>query len=67
MFSFKGYSSSGTNTHLEHLEDEIINNGAKGGRNAIAFLQSLQKMLTGNVSNRVNVTVKWDGAPEIVW
>ena len=66
MFSFKGYSSSGTNTHLEHLEDEIINNGAKGGRNAIAFLQSLQKMLTGNVSNRVNVTVKWDGAPAIV-
>ena len=31
MFSFKGYSSSGTNTHLEHLEDSIINDGAKGG------------------------------------
>ena len=45
MFSFKGYSSSGANTHLEHLEDSIINDGAKGGRNAIAFLKSLQKML----------------------
>ena len=58
MFSFKGYSSSGTNTHLEHLEDEIINNGLAGGKNAIAFLQSLQKMLTGNVSNKVNVTTQ---------
>ena len=42
MFSFKGYSSSGANTHLEHLEDSIINDGAKGGRNAIAFLKSLR-------------------------
>jgi hypothetical protein len=66
MFSFKGYSSSGTNTHLEHLEDSIINDGAKGGRNAIAFLKSLQKMLVGNSSKKVNVTVKWDGAPAIV-
>ena len=66
MFSFKGYSSSGANTHLEHLEDSIINDGAKGGRNAIAFLKSLQKMLSANVSNKVNVTVKWDGAPAIV-
>ena len=53
MFSFKGYSSSGTNTHLEHLEDSIINDGAKGGRNAVAFLKSLQKMLVGNSSKKV--------------
>ena len=30
--------------------------------NAIAFLKSLQKMLVGNSSKKVNVTVKWDGA-----
>ena len=35
-------------------------------RNAIAFLKSLQKMLVGNSSKKVNVTVKWDGAPAIV-
>ena len=29
------------NTHLEHLEDDIINNGYAGGQNAIAFLKSL--------------------------
>ena len=28
------------NTHLEHLEDDIINNGVKGGENAINFLKS---------------------------
>ena len=66
MFSFTGYSSSGTNTHLEHLEDSIINDGAKGGRNAVAFLKSLQKMLSASTSKRVKVSVKWDGAPAIV-
>ena len=66
MFSFKGYSSSGTNTHLEHLEDSIINDGATGGRNAIAFLKSLRQMLSASTSKKVNVTVKWDGAPAII-
>ena len=54
------------NTHLEHLEDDIINNGYAGGQNAIAFLEALNGMLSGNSSSRVNVSVKWDGAPAIV-
>ena len=33
------------NLHLEHLEDEIINNGINGGRNAINFLRELRNML----------------------
>ena len=33
------------NTHLEHLEDELINNGYAGGLNAIKFLESLRDML----------------------
>tara|TARA_Y100000592_G_C5478057_1_gene323605 strand:- start:54 stop:1256 length:1203 start_codon:yes stop_codon:yes gene_type:complete len=53
------------NLHLEHLEDEIINNGIDGGRSAIYFLIELRKMLKGNSSSRVNMTVKWDGAPAI--
>ena len=53
------------NLHLEHLEDEIINNGIDGGRSAIYFLMELRKMLKGNSSSRVNMTVKWDGAPAI--
>ena len=54
------------NTHLEHLEDDIINNGYAGGQNAIAFLEELNGMLSGHSTSKVNVTTKWDGAPAIV-
>ena len=53
------------NTHLEHLEDDILNNGVAGGQNAINFLSSLSDMLQGNTKRPMNVTVKWDGAPAI--
>jgi hypothetical protein len=53
------------NLHLEHLEDEIINQGIDGGRGAIFFLQGLRDMMKGNQNSRVNMTVKWDGAPAI--
>ena len=53
------------NLHLEHLEDNIINFGIDGGRQSITFLQELRNMLKGNSSGRVNMTVKWDGAPAI--
>ena len=66
MFSFKGFLTKGVNTHLEHLEDDIINNGSKGGRNAINFLKAVKKMLAGNTGGKLNVTVKWDGAPAII-
>ena len=66
MFSFKGFLTRGTNLHLEHLEDGIIDNGSKGGRDAINFLKSIKKMLAGHVGGRLNITVKWDGAPAII-
>lgn len=66
MFSFKGFTTKGTNTHLEHLEDSIIDRGSKGGRDAVNFLKSIKKMLTGHVGGRLNVTVKWDGAPAVI-
>ena len=66
MFSFKGFFTQDKNTHLEHLEDDIINNGAKGGDNAINFLKSVRNMLAGNTGGAVNMTVKWDGAPAII-
>jgi hypothetical protein len=53
------------NLHLEHLEDEIINNGIDGGRASIYFLLELRNMLKGHSKKRVNMTVKWDGAPAI--
>ena len=65
MFSFKGFITSNKNTHLEHLEDDIINRGSAGGENAINFLKSVRNMLAGS-SGGVNMTVKWDGAPAII-
>ena len=53
------------NTHLEHLEDDILNNGSVGGMNAIAFLRELGKFLSHQASS-VAITTKWDGAPAIV-
>ncbi len=54
------------NTHLEHLEDDIFNQGYAGGQNAISFLEALRDMLTaGKGGSNTKVTVKWDGAPAI--
>ena len=53
------------NTHLEHLEDDILNSGMAGGHNAINFLSSLSDMLQGSTKRPMNVTVKWDGKPAI--
>ena len=53
------------NTHLEHLEDDILNNGTEGGKNAIIFLRELGKMLTEPKSS-IRVTTKWDGAPAVI-
>jgi len=53
------------NTHLEHLEDDILNNGTQGGFNAINFLRELGSMLTEPTSP-IRVTTKWDGAPAVI-
>ncbi len=53
------------NVHLEHLEDEVLNRGVAGARDAINFLQSLRDMLAGSAKTKVNLTTKWDGAPAV--
>ena len=65
MLSFTNYISESKNLHLEHLEDSLFNEGSKGVLDAINFCESLIDMLEGNTKSRVNVTVKWDGAPAI--
>ena len=65
MLSFKETLNEDTNTHLEHLEDEIINGGVAGAKTAILFLNSLKDMLSGNSTSKLEVTVKWDGAPAV--
>jgi hypothetical protein len=65
MISLSQYlteSKEGKNVHLEHIEDEPLNRGVEGTRDAINFLRSLRDMLAGNASgSTVNLTTKWDG------
>ena len=58
--------AAGKNLHLEHLEDEILNFGIAGGRSSINFLQALRDMFAGSSKSKLNVTVKWDGAPAVI-
>lgn len=58
-------TSSEKNVHLEHLEDEVLNRGVAGARDAINFLRSIRDMLAGHSKSSVNLTTKWDGAPAI--
>jgi len=64
MQGFQDYLTEDRNTHLEHLEDEIINNGTKGAKTAIEFLKSIKQMLQGGEGGS-QISVKWDGAPAI--
>ena len=68
MISFKKHTeqlSENRNTHLTHIEETIITDGADGARNAINFLKEVRNMMSSNVRTGVNITTKWDGAPAI--
>tara|TARA_R110002153_G_scaffold7349_1_gene32997 strand:- start:541 stop:1773 length:1233 start_codon:yes stop_codon:yes gene_type:complete len=65
MIRFNNYLTEQKNTHMEHLEDNILNAGVDGARESINFLRSLRDMLSGNSKTKVDVSVKWDGAPAI--
>ena len=65
MKTLKNFIIEEKNTHMEHLEDLIFNEGVTGTRKAINFLRDLRDMLAGNSKARVTATVKWDGAPAI--
>lgn len=65
MKKFKSFITEEKNTHMEHLEDAILNAGVKGARDAINLLRGLRDMLAGSSDSAVDITVKWDGAPAI--
>jgi hypothetical protein len=65
MIRFAQLLNEDKNTHLEHLEDEIINNGLTGAKTAVRFLNSLKDMLNGVGKGSTKITVKWDGAPAV--
>jgi len=65
MYKLKSYLTEAKNVHMEHLEDTILNGGVEGTREVINYLRALRDMLAGNSKSKVDVTVKWDGAPAV--
>ena len=65
MHNFTSYLVEAKNTHMEHLEDNILNAGVDGARQSIDYLRNLRDMLAGKSKGKINVTVKWDGAPAV--
>lgn len=65
MKTFNQYIIESKNTHMEHVEDMMFNEGVLGTRKAIIFLRSLRDMLAGNTNKNISRTVKWDGAPAV--
>lgn len=50
---------------MEHAEDDVLNKGVTGARDSINALRAVRDMLAGHSEKKVDVTVKWDGAPAI--
>jgi len=65
MKSLKQFIAEEKNTHMEHVEDLIFNEGVVGARKAIKFLSDLRDMLAGRSKSAITSTVKWDGAPAV--
>ncbi len=65
MRSYKEFIVEAKNTHLEHLEDELWNEGSVGVDNALRFAAEVTSMLSGSSNSSINITTKWDGAPAI--
>ena len=65
MKGFTSFLAEAKNTHMEHIEDNILNAGVDGARQSLNFLRAIRDMLSGNSKSSVNISVKWDGAPAI--
>ena len=65
MIKFTTYLAESKNTHMEHIEDNVLNGGVDGARQSINYLRALRDMLSGSSDTNVDVSVKWDGAPAI--
>jgi len=65
MKSFEQFLTEEKNLHMEHAEDAIFNLGSKGVPQVLNFFNALQEMLSSSSKSKVNVTVKWDGAPAV--
>ena len=54
MKKFTTYLTETKNTHMEHIEDNVLNGGVQGARESIKFLRSLRDMLSGSSGSAVS-------------
>ena len=62
---FNQFLTESVNTHLYHIEEDIIRNGLVGAKSAVRYLFGLVDMLEGSANADVRPTVKWDASPAI--
>lgn len=53
--------------HLVHIEEAILHLGFQGARESIEILRSLRDTLKGNATSTNNTSVKYDGAPALIF
>ena len=53
--------------HLVHIEEAILHLGFEGARESIEILRSLRDTLKGSATATNNTSVKYDGAPAVIF
>lgn len=53
--------------HLTHIEEAILHLGFDGARESIEILRSIRDTLKGNAAAPSNTSVKYDGAPAVIF
>lgn len=67
MLRFKKFLSEQKNLHMTHIEDNVFYGGVNGTRQAINALRAFRDMFSGSANSSYEATLKWDGAPAIVF
>lgn len=48
-------------THMEHLEDNVVNKGTKGLEQNVKIIRSIIDKLNGSAESNTKFSLKWDG------
>jgi hypothetical protein len=67
MKRFKEFLFEQKNLHMMHLEDNVFYGGVNGTRQAINALRAFRDMLSGSATSAYEGTIKFDGAPAIIF
>ena len=65
--SYKQFISEAGFTHSLHIEDSVLDLGVDGTRASILALKDFRDTFAGSSNKKLDVTVKFDGAPAVVF